>query len=87
VIGRWDAYVSFSEILYLVRMRREEEDKLWWVPFKRGLFGVKSFCNVIGCHDGSRCLWKSGRVFGGLRFRSVWPFCVVCGLRKDPYYG
>jgi hypothetical protein len=24
-------------------MRREGEDKLWWVPFKRGLFGVKFF--------------------------------------------
>jgi hypothetical protein len=47
-----DMIYSFFKMLYLVRMRREGEDKLWWVPFKRGLFGVNSFYKVIGCHDG-----------------------------------
>jgi hypothetical protein len=44
--------------LYLIRMRREAEDKLWWVPFKRGLLGVKSFYKFMGCHDGFRFPWK-----------------------------
>jgi hypothetical protein len=58
-----DAFVSFFRMLYLVRMRKEKEDKLRRVPFKRELLGVKSFYKVIGCHDGF------GRLSGGLRFR------------------
>jgi hypothetical protein len=54
-----DAFVLFFRMLYLVRVRQEGEDKLWWVPSKRGLFGVKSFYNVMGCHDGFRFPWKS----------------------------
>jgi hypothetical protein len=32
---------------------------MWWVPSKKGLFGVKFFYSVMGCHDGVRFLWKS----------------------------
>jgi len=39
-------------------MRQEGEDKLWWVLFKKGSFGVKSFYSVMGCYDGFRFLWK-----------------------------
>ena len=35
-------------MLYLATMRWEGEDKLWWVPFKRGLFGVKFFYSEMG---------------------------------------
>jgi hypothetical protein len=28
-------------------------------PFKKGLFGVKSFYSVMGCHDCVRFPWKS----------------------------
>jgi hypothetical protein len=47
-----DAFALFFRVLYLARMRWEGEDKLWWVPSKRGLFGVKSFYSVMGCHVG-----------------------------------
>jgi hypothetical protein len=39
-----------------VKVRREGEDRLWWVPSKKGLFGGKSF--VMVCHDGVRFLGK-----------------------------
>jgi hypothetical protein len=35
----------------LARVRWVGEDKLWWDPSKKGLFGVKSFYSVMGCHD------------------------------------
>jgi hypothetical protein len=60
-----DAFASFYRMFYLVKIGREGEDKLCWIPSKRRLFDVKSFYNVLGCHDG----FRFGRVFGGLRFR------------------
>jgi hypothetical protein len=54
-----DAFVSFFRMLDLVGMRREGEDKSWWVPSKRWLYGVKSFYNVMDCYDGFRFPWKS----------------------------
>jgi hypothetical protein len=47
-----DAFTSFYRLLCLVRMRWEGKDRLSWVPSKRGLFGFKSFYNVMGCLDG-----------------------------------
>jgi hypothetical protein len=38
----------------------------------------------MSCHGGFHFPWKS---FGGLRFSSRWPFCVVGGPRKDSYHG
>ena len=47
-------------MLYLVRVRREGEDKLWWVPSKIGLFYVKSFYSgTMGFNNGFRFPWKS----------------------------
>ena len=40
-------------------MRKEGEDRLWWIPSKRGLFGVKSFYRAMDSHDGFRLPWKS----------------------------
>jgi hypothetical protein len=37
----------------------------WPLP-KKGFFGVKSFTNVMVCHD---CVLSLEKVFGGLRFR------------------
>jgi hypothetical protein len=37
-----------------VKVRREGEDRLWWVPSEKGLFGGKSFYSVMVCHDGIR---------------------------------
>jgi hypothetical protein len=57
----WEVNVSasFYKLLYLDRMRREVEDRLWWISSKRGLFGVKSFYRVMHSHDGFRFHWKS----------------------------
>jgi hypothetical protein len=54
-----DVFASFYRLLYLVRVRREELDRLLWNPSKRGLFGVNSFFKVLGCHDGFWFPWKS----------------------------
>ena len=44
-------------------MRWEGEDKLWWVPSKRGLLGLKSFYNVMGCYDSfhfpCKSIWRT----------------------------
>jgi hypothetical protein len=53
-----DAFALFYR-LYLVRMRWEGEDGLWWIPSKRGLFGVKSFYSVMSCNDGIRFSCRS----------------------------
>jgi hypothetical protein len=47
-----DTFALFYRLLYLVRMRWEGEDRLWWISSKRRLFDVKSFYSVISCHDG-----------------------------------
>jgi hypothetical protein len=54
-----DVFASFFRVLYSVRVRREGEDKLWWVPSKRGLFVVRSFYSVLVCNDGFHFPWKS----------------------------
>jgi hypothetical protein len=41
------------------RLRREGEDKLWWVPSKRWLFAGKSFYSVMGSNDVFHFTWKS----------------------------
>jgi hypothetical protein len=66
MIGRWKPFASFFRVLNLVRVRWEGEDKLWWGPSKKGLFGVKSFYSVMCCHD---CVFFLGKMFGRLRFR------------------
>jgi len=51
-------FTSFLQVLHSVTVRRGSEDKLWWVPSKRGLSKVKSFlCSL--CSEGSRFPWKS----------------------------
>jgi hypothetical protein len=51
-------FASFLQVLHSVTVRRGSEDKLWWVPSKRGLFKVKSFfCSL--CYEGSHFPWKS----------------------------
>jgi hypothetical protein len=42
-----DFFASFFNLLYSFRMRQGDEDKLCWVPSKRGLFDVKSYYNVL----------------------------------------
>jgi hypothetical protein len=40
-------------------VKKGSEDKLWWIPTKRGLFKVKSFYSSLACIEGSRFPWKS----------------------------
>jgi hypothetical protein len=53
-----DVYASFFQVLYLVRVRREGDNKHWWVPSKRGLFPVRSLYSVLVCNEGLRFPWK-----------------------------
>jgi hypothetical protein len=64
-----DAFASFFRVFYLVRMRQEDDDKLWWISFKRVLFGVKYFYNAMGSKLVMMVFVFIGRVFGGLRSR------------------
>jgi hypothetical protein len=54
-----DILASFFNLLYFIRARQEGEDKLWWIPFKNGLFVVNSFHKVLVCHGGILFPWKS----------------------------
>jgi hypothetical protein len=67
-----------------MRVRLEGEGKLWWVPSKRGLFGVNSFYSVMGCNDGFRFplknVWQT-KVPLRLAF-----FVWSAVLRKDHYH-
>jgi hypothetical protein len=79
-----DVFASFFRVLYLVRVRREGEDKLWWVASKRGLFCVKSFYSVKSCNDSFRFPLKSvWRTKVPLRVAFL---CLASGLRKDAYH-
>jgi hypothetical protein len=77
-----EAFASFFWVMYLVTMRPEGENKLWWVSSKMVLFGVKFSTWVAMIVSVSL-----GKVFGGLRFHSGGIFCVIGGFGKDPYYG
>ena len=40
-------------------MRREGEDKIWWVSSKKGKFNVRSFYNILAWKEASPFPWKS----------------------------
>jgi len=57
---RWTIFTSFFNFLYSFRLRRGGgEAKLCWVPFKKGLFDVRSFYKVLSSHDSTHFPWKS----------------------------
>jgi hypothetical protein len=43
-----DIFASFFQVLDSARERRGGEDKLWWIPSKRGLFKVKVLYHSLG---------------------------------------
>jgi hypothetical protein len=53
-----DVFASFLKVFHSVQVRKGGEEKLWWVPSKKVLFKVKSFCS-LACSDDSRFPWKS----------------------------
>jgi hypothetical protein len=38
-----DVFASFFQLLHSVKVNRDNEDSLWWVPSKKGVFKVKTF--------------------------------------------
>jgi hypothetical protein len=38
-----DVFAYFFQLLLSVKVNRDNEDSLWWVPSKKGVFKVKSF--------------------------------------------
>ena len=54
-----DVLASFYTLLYSHKIRREREDKIWWVPSRKGKFDVRSFCKIL-THNETICFpWRS----------------------------
>jgi hypothetical protein len=54
-----DDFASFFRALHSVKVRRGNEDKMWWVSSKKGLFKYKSFFYSLAFSGGSCFPWKS----------------------------
>jgi hypothetical protein len=54
-----DVFASFFQLLHSVKVNRDNEDSLWWVPSKKGVFKVKSFFYSLTSAGSSRFPWKS----------------------------
>jgi hypothetical protein len=55
LVHDWESEVlaSFYTLLYFHRMIREGEDKIWWVPSRKGKFDVRSFYNILARKEAS----------------------------------
>jgi hypothetical protein len=78
-----DVFASFFNLLYSYRVRREDEDKLWWVLQKKGCSCVSSFYRVLVCNDGILFSWKS--IWWTKVPLRVAFFAWSAALEKDPY--
>lgn len=80
-----DVFVSFFNLLYLVRMRQDGENKLCCSPPVMGCSLLAHFIVSlhVSCNVGTpfpwKSIWRTGSLEGGL-------FCLVVGPRKDSYY-
>jgi hypothetical protein len=56
----WEVEVlaSFYNCLYSRKLRGVGEDKLWWIPSRKGAFEVRSFYRVLSSHGPSSFPWK-----------------------------
>ena len=54
-----DFFTFLFNLLYSFRLRQGGEDKLCWVPSKRGLFDVKSYYNALVPYDYTHLPWRS----------------------------
>ena len=59
-----DLFTSFFNLVYSFRLRWSSEDMLSWIPFKRWLFDVRSYYNVLVLHDNTPTF---GGVFGEIK--------------------
>jgi hypothetical protein len=59
---------------------------LWWIPSKREPFGVKSFYNVMDCHDGfhfpRKSVWRTK-----VPFRVAFFLCEIYGPNSSHQTG
>jgi hypothetical protein len=62
-IHDWEVEVvsRFFELLYSQRVRHRGEDTICWIPFKKKLFEVKSYYQVLSNPTISILPWKSTR--------------------------
>jgi hypothetical protein len=82
-------FVSFFQALHLVKVSRGNEDKLWWVSSKKGLFKVKSFFYSLAISGSSRFSWRSvwptqapSRASFFVRFAALGKIFTLDNLRK-----
>jgi hypothetical protein len=54
-----EVLASFYRCLYSCKLREDGEDKLRWVPSRKGDFEVKSFYRVLSAHGQISFPWKS----------------------------
>jgi hypothetical protein len=57
MIGSWTHLCIFFRC-WIQLKRRGGEDKLWWIPSKRGLFKVKVLYHSLGCNVAMSFPWK-----------------------------
>jgi predicted AlkP superfamily pyrophosphatase or phosphodiesterase len=76
---------SFFQVLHSATVNRDRADRLWWVPFKKGVFKVKTYFNSLAGSEGRRFPWTSV-------WRTQAPsraafFFLVGSPRQDTYGG
>jgi hypothetical protein len=54
-----DVCTSFFQLLHSVKVNQDNEDSLWWVPSKKGVFKIKSSFYSLTSAGSSRFPWKS----------------------------
>jgi len=54
-----DLFTSLFTLLYSIRVRRGGDDRICWIPSRRGLFDVGSYYNVLVPHDSTPFHWTS----------------------------
>jgi hypothetical protein len=61
LIHNWEVEVlaSFYKCLHACKMRGVGDNKLWWLPSRKGIFEVKSFYQAISSSRSSLFPWKS----------------------------
>ena len=59
MIGRWMLLLLFFQKLQSISIQRGSQDKLWWIPSKKGTFKLKDFFRALSRVEGRGFPWKS----------------------------
>jgi hypothetical protein len=54
-----DVVTAFFQKLQSISIQRGSQDKLWWIPSKKGTFKVKDFFRALSRVEGRDFPWKS----------------------------